>query len=44
MLIRSSNVSHNLIDEIQIELKPDFVVQYGLMFGEYSQDVTQNKK
>ncbi len=42
MLIRSSDVSHNLIDEIQTELKPDFIIQHGLMFGEFHQSANSN--
>ncbi|CAF1071838.1 unnamed protein product [Rotaria sp. Silwood1] len=37
ILIRSSDVSHSLIDEIQTELKPKFIIQHGLMFGEFHQ-------
>ncbi|CAF1459260.1 unnamed protein product [Adineta steineri] len=41
MLIRSSDVPHSLIDEIQIELKPSFL-QDGLMFGEFHQSANSN--
>ncbi|CAF1015056.1 unnamed protein product [Rotaria sordida] len=37
ILIRSLNISHSLIDEIQTELKPEFIIQHGLMFGEFHQ-------
>lgn len=42
MLIRSSDISHGLIDEIQTELKPDFIIENGLMFGEFHQSSNSN--
>ncbi len=42
MLIRSWDVSYSLIDEIQTELKPDFIIQHGLMFGEFHQSDNSN--
>jgi hypothetical protein len=35
ILIRSSNISHSMVDHIQTVLKPEFVIQYGLMLGEF---------
>ncbi|CAF1117821.1 unnamed protein product [Rotaria sordida] len=40
--IRSSDVSHNLIDEIQTELKSNCIIQYGLKFGEFHQSADSN--
>ncbi|CAF1373173.1 unnamed protein product [Adineta ricciae] len=42
ILIRSLNIPHNLIDEIQTELKPTFIIQHGLMFGEFHQSSNSN--
>jgi hypothetical protein len=42
ILIRSSDVSHSLIDEIQTELKPDFIIHHGLMIGEFHQSTNSN--
>lgn len=35
ILIRSSNISHSMINQIQTDLKPGFVLQHGLMLGEF---------
>lgn len=35
ILIRSETISHRLIDEIQMELKSEFVIEHGLMLGEF---------
>ncbi|CAF0958809.1 unnamed protein product [Adineta ricciae] len=35
ILVRSTSISHRLIDQVEIELKPEFVLKYGLMLGEF---------
>lgn len=44
ILIRSSNISHSMIDQIQTALKPEFVLQYGLMIGEFYESSNSTAK
>lgn len=37
IVIRSSNISHQMVDKVQTKLKPEFVIDFGLMLGEFYQ-------
>ncbi|UJR18111.1 hypothetical protein I4U23_005011 [Adineta vaga] len=35
ILIRNTSISHEIVDQIQMELKSEFILKYGLMLGEF---------